>query len=603
MKTVKLILVSLAAVLLTLPAMAGPVDVYRAGEAAKSFFKNDPVGSRRMAPVHRVELYSAPLTKAGESAPAFFFFNREGGGFVIIAGDDACKPILGYSFEGSLDSADQLPDGLRDWLNDFEAQVAQVRAEGTAPAREEWMAIEYPTKAGNEYKPAVYHETPAWNQHAPFNRLCPKVEGGESYVGCVPLAMGLVMNFFGYPAQGKGSLPSYDYQYDGKSYHVDGYELNYSYDWDKFQTVDFNKSYTDEQADAVARMLRDVGIAGQAWYLPGMTDCNFERIVPGVIDYFGYDSNVTHLRRWYFTDDQWMDMIKGDLQDHPLIYAANQESGGHAFVVDGYDKKNNLHINWGWGPKYNGYFALSAFIPVSGSNYKYAHTTVLGLVPDKGQGGYPTEYLYIGAAMGSDGVLYKGLTASATPERGQSFTMDVAWFFNGGLKDFNGKVCFALTDSDGNIIEKISGEKDVKNLKPRGGLGYFRIECKINAYPMEGDKVRLIYRSNNWPEGEWKVPLYRLDDGSIESVAVKADDSKLADVTSLHYDKTSGGVTLKTKDRVEWSLKKGTASVKEGVSSDFKISIPVSDLTKDTYTLTLKRGKEKQEITLKMGNK
>ena len=140
MKTVKLILVSLAAVLLTLPAMAGPVDVYRAGEAAKSFFKNDPVGSRRMAPVHRVELYSAPLTKAGESAPAFFFFNREGGGFVIIAGDDACKPILGYSFEGSLDSADQLPDGLRDWLNDFEAQVAQVRAEGTAPAREEWMA-------------------------------------------------------------------------------------------------------------------------------------------------------------------------------------------------------------------------------------------------------------------------------------------------------------------------------------------------------------------------------------------------------------------------------------------------------------------------------
>ena len=609
MKHRHLILVSLAILLSVWPAWAGPVDAGRAAEAARAFFKNDPNTARRTAAIHQVDLYGAPLTKAGGAAPAFHIFTREGGGFVIIAGDDACKPILGYSFENDFGPAGQMPDGLKDWLSEFEAQVAQVRSESARPeaveaARSQWMALEYATKAGNDYKAEVLHTTPAWNQGAPFNRLCPKDGGKDSWVGCVPLAMGMLMNFFGYPAQGKGTLPSYDYQYNGKSFHVDGYALNYPYEWEKFRNVDFAKGYTDAQANAVATLLRDVGIAGKAWFMAEFTDCNFERIVPGVIDYFGFDPNVTHLRRWYFTDDEWMDLIKGDLQDHPLIYAANQESGGHAFVVDGYDKKNNLHINWGWGPGYIGYYALSAFVPAAGNNYKYDHTTVLGLVPDKGQGGQPTEYLYIGSAKGSDGKMYNGLSASETPERGKTFTMNVGWFFNGGLKEFNGKVCFALTDKDGNILEKISGEQNIKGLQPRGGQGFFGISCKIDkSYPMEGDQVRLIFRSNNWPSGEWAVPLYRLDDGAVEAIAVKADATRLDEVTTLQYSKTDGVVSMKTMDRVDWSLKGSSGVVAEGASQEFAIKISAAELTKGSYTLTLTRGKDKQVVTLKMGNK
>ena len=594
----RLTLITLLAALLTLPSFAEPVDAYRAGETARSFFRNDPSPARRLATLRQVNLYGAPLTKASQEAPAFYIFNREGGGFVIVSGDDACKPILAYSYENNFGSVEDMPDGLRDWLADFEAQVALVRKTGARPSAS-------PANADmTAYQPEVIHDTPAWHQGAPFNRLCPKDNGKDSWVGCVPLAVSLVMNYFGHPSYGTGTLPSYDYQYNGRSYHISGIELGHKYEWEKFRNVDFNKSYSDAQANAVATLIRDVAIAGKASFSADATDTNFERIVPAILEHFGYDRNVTHLKRWYFTDEEWMDLIKGELQDHPVIYAANTSNGGHAFVVDGYDRKNNLHINWGWGPDYIGYYALSAFIPSSGQDYKFEHTTVLGLVPDKGQGGSPEEYLYLCSGQGSDGRLYKGLSADSTPEHGKEFTADVAWYYNGGINDFYGRFAFALIDKNGNIVEKISNDNIIKGLVPRGGQGVFGISCKINSYPIFGDKVQLIYRSDKWPEGVWKLPYRRLDDGVVDVIEVKADGTLLGESTSLNYSKTDGKVSLKTKDRVTWKLSDSSGKVvAEGVSEDFKISISTSGLAKGSYTLWLGRDKEGQGITLNIGEK
>ena len=390
-------LTTILVLLISLPAFAGPVDAAAASETARAFFRNDPSPALRMAEISQVRLYAAPLVKAAEAEPAFYIFNREGGGFVIVSGDDACKPILAYSYENSFGSAGDMPDGLRDWLADFEAQVAQVRAEGVNPA---------PSRTAADmtgYKTEILHKTPAWHQGEPFNRLCPKDNGKETWAGCVPLAMCLVMNFFGHPAHGTGTLPSYDYSYYGMAYHVDSIKLGHPYEWDKFSNVNFNRKYTEEQANAVAILVRDVGAAGKSGYTVEGTESDFERIVPAVIEHFGYDPNVTQLSREFFSDEEWMDLIKADLQDHPLIYAASSDDSGHAFVVDGYDKKNYLHVNWGWGPYYIGYYALSAFTPSADENFKYGHTTVLGLVPDKGQGGSPEDFLFLSSGGGSDG--------------------------------------------------------------------------------------------------------------------------------------------------------------------------------------------------------
>ena len=112
------------------PLLAEPVDALRAQDAARAFFQGDRNYSRRMAPLKQVRLASAPLTKAGEEAPAFYIFNRAGGGFVIIAGDDACRPVLGYSYDFNFGETADMPENLQEWLADLEEQIAFARAKG-----------------------------------------------------------------------------------------------------------------------------------------------------------------------------------------------------------------------------------------------------------------------------------------------------------------------------------------------------------------------------------------------------------------------------------------------------------------------------------------
>ena len=56
-------------------------------------------------------------------APYYVFNHADGHGFVIVAGDDAVQPILGYSTQGSF-SYDDMPPALRTWLDLNERYVA-----------------------------------------------------------------------------------------------------------------------------------------------------------------------------------------------------------------------------------------------------------------------------------------------------------------------------------------------------------------------------------------------------------------------------------------------------------------------------------------------
>ena len=589
------------------PAFAGPVDASRAGEVARVFFQSDQNVARRMSPFRRVNLYEAPLTKAGDATPAFHIFSREGGGFVIVAGDDLCKPVLAYSYENDFADVERIP-ALKAYLADFEEQVAVVRAQGIPQksadlAKSQWMSAQYPTKAGNKFKPEVKHETALFNQGNPFNLYCPTISGGgRGYTGCVPTAMCIVMRFFKHPAAGTGSLPSYEWEYQGEKGSVAGYDLGYPYQWDKMR-LDYGKGYTQEEAEAVSRLMYDVGVAAKAKYTSTIgTDTNFWNLLPAVIEYFGYDPNVNHIKRMYFTDEEWMAMIKTELQDHPLIYAGSSEDSGHGFVVDGYDKQDYLSINWGWGGSSNGYFALSAFVLGANSHFKYAHTTVLGLVPDKGQGGQPEEYLF----MNGDAD-WHGMYALSSPVRGQEFKMGVAYVWNGGVTAFAGKFFFALTDKEGNIVERISEEGSFGELQPRGGVSFWNIPCNMTCYPLEGDKITLFYRSDHWPEGVWKEPLYYLENPDlVKEIPVQADGTALVLETTFKYDKTAGKCTIKTKDRVKWSVKKSTGTVvAQGVTTaDKTIEILESTLSKGAYTIILDRGEPQlgyYSFTLKTG--
>ena len=122
----------------------------------------------------------AKSRKATTASPsdAYYVFNNDAGGFVIIAGDDAVTPVLGYTSTGSFD-AENLPDGLKDLLKSYERQIAALG--------DNYVANQTATRAAFTGENLL--NTAKWNQGNPFNKYTP-----NNYVtGCVATAGAIVM--------------------------------------------------------------------------------------------------------------------------------------------------------------------------------------------------------------------------------------------------------------------------------------------------------------------------------------------------------------------------------------------------------------------------
>lgn len=607
MKKIKLLFVTFAVFFPMFPLSAETVGFDRAWTAARTFFQHDWNVARRMAPIEHVGRFSAPLTRAGDETPAYYVFNRAGGGFVIIAGDDACTPVLAYSYTNTFKIGADMPENLKEWLDDLTDQIAFIRREirRDSAAEAAWSALELTTKTGGAgYLPAVKHETPPWSQRAPFNNLTPLVDGKHAVIGCVPLAMGMLMRYHSYPPKGTGALSTYSYTQDnGTVCMIEGFELGHPYEWDKIKH-DYSGAYTQEEGDAVARLVYDCGVAVQARF-DESTSASTPKMAACAIDYFGFDPGAYHYKRDIFTDAMWVDMLKTELQARPILYSARRDGGGHAFVVDGYDERDFFSVNWGWGGASNGYFAISAFAPSATHQYIYSHGAVFGLKPREGEGGsLQGEYLYYQAGTASSGTVYNGLTPSETIRPRRSFSMVAGFLYNGGIRPFFGEYCIALVDKDGKIKEQISAVNAFNELAAGSGRGYPSVSCFMQSYPLEGDRVCLLYRSGNWPEGVWERPFYDLTSNIVAEIPV-SDDTELADVTSFSYNKTTGEILIETKDLVDWTLTDASGmAVTDGISySMTALKIAASALQAGSYTLTLKRFDEQLTLNFKTGSK
>ena len=604
--------------LLTLPLQAERVGPAQAQDAARAFFRNDRNPALRLSPLREIRLASAPLTKAGEAEPAFYIFNREGGGFVIISGDDACQPVLAYSFTNRFGTGADMPDGLRTLLSQYEGMVGQARSgrlsrsERVASA---WATLMAQTKAGsNEFQPEMQLITPRWGQGEPFNRLAPVVDGERAVAGCVPLAMAMIMRFHTWPACGEGTLDSYGYSIkSGTSMTIPAIELGYPYDWDKIryeypfedEKAKTGPQFTEEEADAVARLVYDCGVAAHASF-DNTTSANTGTMAASAVDHFSFDPSAIKYERAFFTDEAWIAILKQEIQTRPVLYSAYREDSdkklhGHAFLLDGYDKSDKFSINWGWSGDSNGFYELSDFSPSGSRQYVRNHSAVIGLKPM--EGGQEVEYLYLSGGTASSGTVYSGLSTSGTIETGKSFSLVVGFLHNGGKRPFKGVFNIALLDAEEQIKELVSQDKEIE-LAVGQGTGWSSISCLMNRYPVEGDHLSLVYRSQEWAADDWQLPLCSREGGTTNSLAVQ-DTRTLAEVTGINYSKTSQELTIRTKDDVVCELTGPTgAAVTEGIQQELtRIVCKTADLPKGTYKLTLKRGSDSVVLTLKMGNK
>lgn len=303
---------------------------------------------------------SASMAKAeglskDKQQEAYYVFNAaDDKGFVIVAGNDTWGSIIGYSDSGSF-SLDGAPEGLKNLMQMYSLLMKDdASTETSMPQKAE---------AGEPVVEPLLADI-AWGQGAPFNNLCPTYTEqrvtNHYYVGCVATAMAQIMKYHGYPVQGRGTK---SYQSNGSTLTADFGAT--TYDWDSM-LYNYVGAYTTEQANAVATLCQHLGVAVEMTYEVAGSGAYSQYVASALRDYFGYSSSTTYVARNYFSTTEWMTMLKNELDaSRPVFYSASSDAGtgGHAFVADGYDSNDFVHINWGWNGMSNGYFMINALNP------------------------------------------------------------------------------------------------------------------------------------------------------------------------------------------------------------------------------------------------
>lgn len=362
----------LVTVLLSLPLCAQTEDDAR--NAAMNFLQ------KRKA-VSNVKLTSVTVSDSGNYAKSIggnsasssqessvYAFNAEGGGFALVCTGNGNTTIAGYSDTGSVDAAN-VPDAMKSWLKGYQQAMAKSTTLGTKE----------PSWDGPTVKPVVPLLKTQWGQSAPFNSKCPSNGKQTALVGCVPVALAQVLNYYHQDRKGGGSL--YYAHLDSET----EYDIDYStttYDWkNMLNTYDDNATKT--QKDAVGKLMLECGIASKATYGYTSTSANIPFVA--LNKYYNFDCMFVprdYIYSWdmftesdyYISTKKWMSMIQEELEaGRPIIYSATDLEGGagviidprtsHCFVLDGIDEQNYVHVNWGWAGSMDGYYDVAILNP------------------------------------------------------------------------------------------------------------------------------------------------------------------------------------------------------------------------------------------------
>ena len=293
--------------------------------------------------------YGASLT-AVDNQEAYYVFNVDSSnGYVIVSGDDRMPDVLGYSYSGSY-NRDSIPDNMKAWLQGYADEYQYLQSHSDA------KAASLTSVTGSTILPML--ET-HWQQSSPYNAMCPAIQGKSSVTGCVATAMGQVMYYHQWPNKISKVIPSYTT--NTEHINLPGISVT-SIDWENI-LPSYTSGGTEAQIRAVATLMQLTGWSVQMDYGLSASGAYLVNAVNAFKNYFDYKSSLSYIQRNSYSgsQDSWNQKVYDELKNNRLvIYGGVSSKGGHAFVIDGYDKDDYFHVNWGWGGKDDGNFLLTS---------------------------------------------------------------------------------------------------------------------------------------------------------------------------------------------------------------------------------------------------
>ena len=375
-------------------ATAAPVDLRSAQTEAQKFVQQQLYGGKLKAPISgEMKLAHMEMNSKMFDRPVFYIFNTSNG-HVVVSGDDRAERILGYG-DYPLDY-NNIPCNMKALFAMLKEQIEYLQAH-------ENMVAQAPSLMAPARIPSVAPLlTALWDQEAPYWNMC-KINNNQCLTGCPATSAAMVFHYWKYPDFETPEVPAYRCELStsmwGSASYVNVAALPpVTFDWEHMRDS-YSGSYTTEEANAVATLMRYVGQAEHMAYGTSAAggsgvDADSVILIANAFKLFGYDEETVRVVKktsaysggtTLYTDAEWAAIMQDELvEGRPIVFCAIAGGffgGGHAFNVDGYDASTNkYHINFGWSGVSNNYYALNSFNG-QGSTFNQYQQMVIGIQP------------------------------------------------------------------------------------------------------------------------------------------------------------------------------------------------------------------------------
>lgn len=387
------IIILILSILIPELASSAPIGVQMARQIA-----GNVIGDNTLKSTSALELKHVGVSN-GDTL--FYIFAGSDGGFAIISADDAVQPVLGYSKTSPVCEVSSNKSFARQ-LNRY-AEIISIKkktaersrrlmSDGRLFAESDSVVIDsvpidsvvvdtvlldsIPVDtivAVDTIKP-IQLITSVWGQNTPYMDSCP------TYVGCVAVAMGQIMRYHKWPEKGRGwhkYIPNENPEYGWLSANFGATTYNWNLMPDRLRS---RSSIAEKRA--VQQMLYHVGVAVNMSYTEDGSGSSEYTAAMALCAYFNYNHETIKVcAADEYTADEWIALIKSEIDaGRPVLYSGTTTDEGHAWVVDGYDANDYLHVNWGWDGDFDGYFAPDNML-LATSLYSTDNTAVIGIQP------------------------------------------------------------------------------------------------------------------------------------------------------------------------------------------------------------------------------